>query len=78
MMWKSLVSIPGIEYSLSLSLSKTSCLSPSIPAGKAGPQRNQDGVNWIVQAFLWKAQDCSTTAEVLLPAPEASSSRDMP
>jgi len=54
MMWKSLVSIPGIESSLCLRLFNISSFSPSIPAGRAGQagaQRNQNRANSIFQAY---------------------------
>lgn len=53
MMWKSLVSIPGTEFSLRLSLFNISSISPSIPwAGptQAGAQRKPNRANSIFPA----------------------------
>lgn len=42
MMWKSLVSIPGIAFSLSLSLFNISSISPSASSGRASPGRSPE------------------------------------
>lgn len=53
MMWKSFLSIPGLEFMFILSLSIFLLLASSFPQsklGQAGAQRNQDMANWVFQA----------------------------